>query len=47
MRSPTYSTMRVPLRIRRRPPSILDYQYDDFEFVDYQSHPAIKAPIAV
>ena len=35
------------LRIRRRPPSILDYQYDDFEFVDYQSHPAIKAPIAV
>ena len=35
------------LQIRRRPPSILDYQYDDFEFVGYQSHPAIKAPIAV
>jgi thymidylate synthase len=35
------------LQIRRRPPSILDYQYDDFEFVGYQAHPAIKAPIAV
>jgi len=35
------------LQIRRRPPSLLDYQYDDFEFVGYQSHPAIKAPIAV
>jgi thymidylate synthase len=35
------------LEIRRRPPSIFDYRYDDFEFVGYQAHPAIKAPIAV
>jgi thymidylate synthase len=35
------------LQIGRRPPSIFDYRYDDFEFVGYQAHPAIKAPIAV
>jgi thymidylate synthase len=35
------------LELRRRPPTIFDYQYDDFEFIGYQSHPAIKAPIAV
>jgi len=27
--------------------NILDFKYDDFELVDYQSHSAIKAPIAV
>ncbi len=35
------------LAIRRRPPSIFDYEFDDFEFRNYQSHPAIKAPVAV
>ncbi|WP_259374407.1 thymidylate synthase [Calidifontimicrobium sp. SYSU G02091] len=35
------------LRIKRRPPSIFDYAYEDFEVVDYQHHPAIKAPVAV
>jgi thymidylate synthase len=35
------------LEIRRRPDTIFDYRYDDFEVVGYQSHPAIKAPIAV
>ncbi len=35
------------LVIRRRPDTLFDYRYDDFEFVGYQSHPAIKAPIAV
>lgn len=35
------------LVIHRKPPSIFDYQYEDFEVVDYQSHPAIKAPVAV
>jgi thymidylate synthase len=35
------------LRLRRRPPTIFDYDYEDFEFMDYQSHPAIRAPIAV
>ncbi|MBE2220873.1 MAG: thymidylate synthase [Anaerolineae bacterium] len=27
--------------------SIFDFQYDDFNLINYQSHPAIKAPIAV
>lgn len=27
--------------------SIFDFQYKDFKLVDYQSHPTIKAPIAV
>ncbi|CAN5431890.1 thymidylate synthase [soil metagenome] len=35
------------LLIKRRPNSIFEYQYEDFEFVDYQCHPAIKAPVAV
>ncbi len=33
--------------IKRKPASLFDYQFDDFEFINYQSHPAIKAPIAV
>jgi thymidylate synthase len=35
------------LVIRRRPASLFDYAFDDFEFVNYQHHPAIKAPVAV
>jgi thymidylate synthase len=35
------------LKIKRRPQSIFDYQYEDFEFMDYQFHPAIRAPVAV
>lgn len=35
------------LRIKRRPASIFDYEIDDFEFLNYQHHPAIKAPVAV
>jgi len=35
------------LRIRRRPASIAEYQFEDFEFQDYDPHPAIKAPVAV
>jgi thymidylate synthase len=35
------------LRIRRRPPSIFDYEYEDFEFMNYQFHPAIRASVAV
>src|SRR6516162_11079462 len=30
------------LNIRRRPPSIFEYQYEDFEFVDYRHHAPIK-----
>jgi thymidylate synthase len=35
------------LNIKRRPASIFDYAYEDFEVLDYQHHPAIKAPVAV
>ena len=35
------------LRIKRRPESIFDYRYEDFEIVDYQAHEHIKAPISV
>ncbi|GAB3629760.1 thymidylate synthase [Pandoraea terrae] len=35
------------LKILRKPDSILDYRYEDFEIENYQYHPGIKAPIAV
>jgi thymidylate synthase len=35
------------LEIKRRPPSIFDYRYEDFAIHDYRSHPHIKAPVAV
>lgn len=35
------------LTIRRKPSSIFEYEYGDFEIVNYQTHPGIKAPIAV
>ena len=35
------------LAIKRRPESIFDYRYEDFEIIGYEPHPAIKAPIAV
>ena len=35
------------LAIKRRPDSIFDYQLEDFEFIGYDPHPAIKAPVAV
>ena len=35
------------LRFNRRPPSLFDYQFDDFSILEYRCHPAIKAPIAV
>jgi thymidylate synthase len=35
------------LKIKRKPDTIFDYQFDDFEVVDYVSHPAIKAPVAI
>ncbi|MDD1621507.1 MAG: thymidylate synthase [Methylococcaceae bacterium] len=35
------------LNIKRKPDSIFDYSYEDFEMLDYQAHPAIKAPISV
>jgi len=35
------------LNIKRRPASIFDYEYEDFEVLEYECHPAIKAPVAV
>jgi thymidylate synthase len=35
------------LAVKRRPPTVFDYAYEDFEIVNYQHHPAIKAPVAV
>lgn len=35
------------LTIKRRPSSLFEYQYGDFEILNYQAHPSIKAPIAV
>ena len=39
---------RLPqLEIKRKPASIFDYEYEDFEVVNYQSHSRISAPVAV
>lgn len=35
------------LNIKRKPNSIFDYVFDDFEFLNYDPYPTIKAPIAV
>ncbi len=35
------------LVIKRKPASIFDYEFEDFEVVNYQHHAAIKAPVAV
>jgi thymidylate synthase len=35
------------LALKRRPASIFDYRFEDFEILNYRSHPAIKAPVAV
>ena len=35
------------LLINRKPESLYDYAYEDFTILNYQCHPAIKAPVAV
>jgi thymidylate synthase len=35
------------LQLRRRPATLFDYQYEDFDFVNYQFHPALKGAVAV
>ena len=35
------------LQIKRKPDTLFDYRFDDFEFANYRFHPSIKAPIAV
>ncbi len=40
--------MQLPrLAIKRCPPSIFDYQFDDFEIVNYEPHAHIRAAVAV
>ena len=42
------SPFRYPtLQLRRRPPTIFDYAFEDFEVLGYEHHPAIRAPVAV
>ncbi len=38
---------RPQLVIKRKPESIFDYRFEDFEIINYEAHPTIKAPIAV
>lgn len=35
------------LKILRRPESIYDYRFEDFEVVGYEPYPSIKAPVAI
>jgi thymidylate synthase len=35
------------LKIRRKPASLFDYAFEDFEIVGYECHPHIKAPVAI
>jgi len=35
------------LAIERRPETIFDYRFEDFEIVGYESHPHIKGAVAV
>ena len=35
------------LAIKRRPESIFDYQFDDFEILNYEAHPHIRAAVAI
>ena len=35
------------MRLNPNVNSLFDFRFEDFELVDYQSHPAIKAPVAV
>ena len=35
------------LKIVRKPESIFDYKFEDFELINYESHPHISAPISI
>jgi thymidylate synthase len=35
------------LLIKRKPASIYDYNFEDFEIINYDAYPTIKAPIAI
>jgi thymidylate synthase len=35
------------LALKRRPPTVFDYTFDDIEVIGYQSHAHIRAAVAV
>ena len=35
------------LVLKRKPPTLFDYRYEDIEILDYACHPHIKAPVAI
>jgi len=42
------NTLVLPqLKIARKPDSLFDYQYEDFEIMGYETHAGIKAPVAI
>ena len=44
----TRAPMALPtLKLLRKPASIDQYEYEDFELVGYESHPHIKGAVAV
>jgi len=44
----TRSPLALPkLKILRKPESIFDYKFEDFEIEGYEAHAHIKAPVAV
>lgn len=44
----TREPFRLPqMKIRRRPPAIDQYKFDDFELEGYQAHPHIKGDVAI
>ncbi len=44
----TREPLAIPtLKIKRKPTSLFEYEFEDFEIQNYQAHPGIKAPIAV
>ncbi|KPJ67986.1 MAG: thymidylate synthase [Coxiella sp. DG_40] len=44
----TRQTYSLPkLVIKRKPNSIFEYQYEDFEIVNYQAHPHIEGEVAI
>jgi len=44
----TREPMSLPrLNIKRKPADIFSYEFSDFELIDYEAHPHIKAPVAV
>lgn len=45
---PTRDPKPLPkLKIKRKPDSIYDYSFEDFELEGYEPHPHIAAPVSI